>query len=134
MKKIFLITAFILIASSSQAQVYKFITSSFSVSERMGKGDWTKWSKPQDASIVISVDPKKNRIVIYSQEVQLYTIMNYEPPIENDNSIVNGFTCIGEDGQRFTISIITRKDQGNRKQLYLNQKDVMIVYNMRNYK
>lgn len=134
MKKIFLITAFLLIASSSQAQVFKFITSSFSVSERSGKGVWTKWSKPQDASIVISVDPKKNRIVIYSQEVQLYTIMNYEPTIENEKSIINGFICSGEDGQRFTISIITRKDQGNRKQLYLNEKDVMIVYNMRNYK
>lgn len=134
MKKISLIIAFLFIATASQAQVYKFITSSFSVSERTGKGDWTKWSKPQDASIVISVDPTKDRIVIYSQEVQLYTIVTYQPKIENKTSIINGFTCAGEDGQRFSISIVTRKDQGNRKQLYLNQKDIMIVYNMRNFK
>ena len=134
MKKIFLIITFLFIATASQAQVYKFITSRFSVSERTGKNVWSKWSKPQDASIVVSVDPKKDRIVIYSQEIQLYTIMNYQPTVENEKSIVNGFICAGEDGERFTISIITRKDQGNRKQLYLNQKDVMIVYNMRNYK
>lgn len=134
MKKLLLITAFLLLSSASQAQVYKFITSSFSVSERTGNKTWSKWSKPQDAEIVVSVDPKKNRIIIYSQEIQLYQIMNYQPTVENENSITNGFVCADEDGQRFTISIITRKDQGNRKQLYLNQKDVMIVYNMRNYK
>ena len=134
MKKIFLLIAFLLIATASQAQVYKFITSSFSVSEKSGKNVWTKWSKAQDASIVISVDPSKDRIVIYSQELQLYQIMNYQPTIENEKTITNGFVCADEDGQKFTISIITRKDQGNRKQLYLNQKDVMIVYNMRNFK
>lgn len=134
MKKIFLLLAFLFIASSTQAQVYKFITSSFSVSERTGNNVWSKWSKPQDAAIVVSVDPKKDRILIYSQEVQLYKIITYQPTIENETSIINAFTCSGEDGQKFTISIITRKDQGNRKQLYLNQKDVMIVYNMRNYK
>ena len=133
MKNIFLIVTFFFIAST-QAQVHKFITSSFSVSERAGKGEWTKWSKPQDAEIVISVDANKNRILIYSQEVQLYTIVTYQPKIENDKSIVNGFVCADEDGQKFDISIITRKDQGNRKQLYLNQKDIMIVYNMRNFK
>ena len=95
---------------------------------------WTKWSKSQDAAIVVAVDSKKDRIIIYSQEVQLYKIINYQPTTENKTSIINAYTCSGEDGQRFTISIITRKDQGNRKQLYLNQKDVMIVYNMRNYK
>ena len=134
MKKLLLITAFLLLSSASQAQVYKFITSSFSVSERTGNKTWSKWSKPQDAEIVVSVDPKKNRIIIYSQEIQLYQTMNYQPTHENENPITNGFVCADEDGQRFTISIITRKDQGNRKQLYLNQKDVMIVYNMRNYK
>ncbi len=134
MKKIFLITIFLFIATASQAQVYKFITTSFSVSERTGKNGWTKWSKPQDASIVVSVDPSKDRIVIYSQELQLYQIMNYQPTVENEKTITNGFVCADEDGQKFTISIITRKDQGNRKQLYLNQKEVMIVYNMRNFK
>ena len=134
MKKIFLLLAFLCVANSTQAQVYKFITSSFSVSERTGNNVWSKWSKPQDAAIVVSVDPKKDRILIYSQEVQLYKIITYQPTIENETSIINAFTCSDEDGQKFTISIITRKDQGNRKQLYLNQKDVMIVYNMRNYK
>lgn len=134
MKKVVLIIVFLCLANTSQAQVYKFITSSFSVSERIGNGQWTKWSKPQDAEIVVSVDPKKDRIIIYSQEVQLYRIMSLEPTIENEKSLINGFVCADEDGQKFTISIITRKDQGNRKQLYLNQKDVMIVYNMRNFK
>lgn len=134
MKKVLLVIAFLFIATASQAQVYKFITTSFSVSEKTGNKTWSKWSKAQDASIVVSVDPNKDRIVIYSQEIQLYQIMNYQPTIENDKTITNGFVCSDEDGQRFTISIITRKDQGNRKQLYLNQKDVMIVYNMKNFK
>ena len=115
-------------------QAFLTVQIDFFVAHKTGNNIWSKWSKAQDASIVVSVDPSKDRIVIYSQEIQLYQIMNYQPTIENDKTITNGFVCSDEDGQRFTISIITRKDQGNRKQLYLNQKDVMIVYNMKNFK
>jgi hypothetical protein len=59
--------------------------------------------------------------------------LNYENEEENDKDIIYPFTCKNDDGVPFTISIITRKNQNNRKQLYINQKDVILVYNIINY-
>lgn len=116
----------------SQAQVYKFQTTGFSVMEKNEKGVWGKWSDLQKASIIITLDTNKSRIVVYSQEIQLYRITKYQEMEENDNDIIYPFTCQDDDGEEFTISIITRKNQKNRKQLYINQKNVIVVYNIVN--
>ncbi len=118
----------------AKAQVYKFQTTGFSVLEKNDRGVWGRWSDFQKADIVITLDTSKNRIVIYSQEIQLYRIVSYEPQEENENDLIYPFTCMDDDGQKFTISIITRKNQGNRKQLYINQKDFIIAYNIVNMK
>ena len=117
----------------SYCQVYKFQTTGFSVLEKNEKGNWGKWSDLQDASIVITLDTTKNRIIVYSQEIQLYEIMNYEKVQENDNDEIYTFQCRNDDGEPFVISIIKRKNQENRKQLYINQKNVIVVYNIKNF-
>lgn len=117
----------------SYCQVYKFQTTGFSVLEKNEKGNWGKWSDLQEASIIITLDTTKNRIVIYSQEIQLYEIMNYEKVQENENDEIYTFQCRNDDGEPFVISIIKRKNQENRKQLYINQKNVIVVYNIKNF-
>lgn len=130
--KIALVLLF-LATGQAQAQVYKFLTTGFSVMERNEKGNWGKWSDLQKASIVVTLDTNKNRIVVYSQEIQLYRIVEYQPAEENENDLIYPFSCTDEDGQPFTVSIITRKNQGGRKQLYINQKDVIVMYNIVNF-
>lgn len=117
----------------SEAQVYRFRTTGFSVMERDPKGKWGKWSELQPTEIIVTLDTNKNRIIIYSQEIQLYRIVEYKPEEENANDLIYGFECADEDGVPFTISIITRKNQGGRKQMYINQKDVILMYNIVNY-
>lgn len=119
--------------SGAKAQTYKFLATGFSVMEKDDKGNWGDWSKLQPSSITITLDTDKNRIIIYSQEVQLYQIVDYVAKEENENDLIYPFTCADEDGWPFTISIITRKKQNNRKQLYVNQKNVVLVYNIINY-
>jgi len=119
--------------TKSSAQVYKFQTTGFSVLEKNEKGKWGKWSDLQKADIVITLDTNKNRIIVYSQEIQLYKILSYGEKEENDNDIIYTFECADTDGQPFVISIITRKAQNHRKQLYINQKDVIVVYNIINF-
>lgn len=132
--KIILIALFLAAGiHSSQAQTYKFLTTGFSVMERNDKGKWGKWSDLQKASIVITLDTNKNRIVVYSQEVQLYRIVEYQKAEENDDDLIYPFSCTDENGMPFTITIITRKSQGGRKQLYINQKDVILMYNIVNF-
>jgi len=115
------------------SQSYKFLTTGFSVLEKDAKGNWGKWSELQPSSMVITLDTNKNRIVIYSQEVQLYDIVEYQDKTENEDDLIYPFSCKDDNGVPFTISIITRKKQDNRKQLYINQKDVIVVYNIINY-
>ena len=114
----------------TSAQTYKFQSKNFSVMEKTPKGTWGKWSDLQDAGIVITVDTNKNRIVVYSQEIQLYTINTYGDREENDSDIIYPFSCQDADGEKFTISLITRKQQNYRKQLYINHRDVIVVYNI----
>lgn len=114
----------------ASAQTYRFKTTGFTVLDKIRGGG--KWSDFQTSSMVITLDSKKDRIVVYSQEVQLYRIVSYEPKEETDDDLIYPFICQDDDGQKFTITIITRKKQGNRKQLYINQKDFVIAYNIEN--
>jgi hypothetical protein len=131
-KKIVFVFLIAIGTQQSHAQIYKFITTGFSVMEKDIKGDWGKWSDLQPASIVVSLDTNKGRILIYSQEIQLFDILKYEDTVENNDDLIYSFTCTDDDGMPFTISIITRKKQDNRKQLYITQKDVIVVYNIEN--
>lgn len=114
----------------SYSQTYKFRTSGFSVLEKNEKGKWGKWSDLSLVNIMVSLDTDKNRLVVYSRNIQLYNILVYQPESESENDLVYSFTCKDNDGVDCTVSIITRKKQENRKQLYITYSDHVIVYNI----
>jgi hypothetical protein len=116
----------------SYSQNYKFKTSGFSVLEKKENGKWGKWSDLDLVNILVTLDTNKNRIVIYSQVIQLFEIIDYQATEENDTDIVYSFTCKDNNGDDCTLSIITRKKQDNRKQLYINYDDRIVVYNIFN--
>lgn len=112
------------------AQKYRFKTSSYSVMEKDAKGKWGKWSDFKDTNLIITLDGDKNRIVVNSQQTQLYNIEVYGTTIENDTDKTMTFNCIDNGGDRCIIEIITRKKQDNRIQFYINYPDLKIVYNI----
>ena len=118
---------------TAKAQTYKFITTGFSVMEKNSDGKWGNWSDLQETKLIISLDTNKNRFMIYSQEIQWYDILDYEKEEVTEENIVNPFSCKDEDGYAVTLSIITRKNQGNRKQLYITRNNYVLVYNIENY-
>jgi hypothetical protein len=131
--KIYLVLLFLVMGlQHSFGQNYKFKTSGFSVLEKTEKGKWGKWSDLDLVNILVTLDTDKNRIVVYSQIIQLFEIIDYQPIEENDTDIVYSFTCKDNEGLDCTVSIITRKKQDNRKQLYINYEDRIIVYNIFN--
>lgn len=117
---------------SSYSQSYKFKTSGFSVLEKNEKGKSDKWSDLQLVNLLVTLDTDKNRIVVYSQIIQLFQIIEYQSTEENETDIVYSFTCKDNEGVDCTVSIITRKKQNNRKQLYINYENRIIVYNIFN--
>ncbi|WP_366182632.1 hypothetical protein [Flavobacterium ovatum] len=114
------------------SQSYKFTTSGVSVLEKNDRGKWGEWSNLELVNLVVNLDTNKNRIVVYSRIIQVYDIVTYAPAEENDSDIVYSFMCKNIDGENCTLSIITRKNQGNRKQLYINFGDRIILYNIFN--
>ncbi|MFV8328383.1 hypothetical protein [Flavobacterium sp. ZS1P14] len=131
--KIYIILLFLVLGfQNSYSQSYKFKTSGFSVLEKNEKGKWGKWSDLDLVNILVTLDTNKDRIVIYSQVIQLFEIIDYQATEENDTDIVYSFTCKDNNGDDCTLSIITRKKQDNRKQLYINYDNRIVVYNIFN--
>ncbi|MDQ6469310.1 hypothetical protein RB619_01555 [Flavobacterium sp. LHD-80] len=125
-----LILFFIFGLQSVQSQSYNFKTSGFSVLEKNQKGKWGEWSNLDLVNLSVVLDTDKHRIVVYSQEIQLFNILDYIEREENDTDITYSFMCKDNDGKECKLSIITRKKQDFRKQLYINYDDHIIVYNI----
>ncbi|RED26421.1 hypothetical protein BD847_0339 [Flavobacterium cutihirudinis] len=114
----------------AQSQSYHFKTSGFSVLEKNQKGKWGEWSNLDLVNLSVVLDTNKHRIVVYSQEIQLFSILDYIEREENETDITYSFMCKDNDGRECKLSIITRKKQDYRKQLYINYDDHIIVYNI----
>ncbi|WP_431244768.1 hypothetical protein ACQ9BO_11200 [Flavobacterium sp. P21] len=114
----------------AQSQSYHFKTSGFSVLEKNERGKWGEWSNLDLVNLSVVLDTNKHRIVVYSQEIQLFNILDYIEREENDTDITYSFMCKDNDGKECKLSIITRKKQDFRKQLYINYDDHIIVYNI----
>lgn len=132
LKVVFLLVFLVLGIQKSHSQSYKFTTSGVSVLEKTERGKWGEWSNLELVNLVVNLDTNKKRIVIYSRIIQVYDIVTFVPAEENDTDIVYSFVCKNIEGEECTLSIITRKNQDNRKQLYINYGDRIILYNIFN--
>ena len=129
----YIVLLFLVLAiQQTYSQSYRFKTSGFSVLEKNDKGKWGEWSNLDLVNLSVILDTEKHRIVVYSQEIQLFNIIEYIEREENDTDIVYSFVCKDNSGIDCKISIITRKKQDYRKQLYINYEDHIIVYNIFN--
>lgn len=126
----FLLIAFLSVGS--QAQTLTFKTSSVSVTEKNEKGKWNNWSEFVDADLIITIDGKKNRIVVNSPDIQVFTIKAYGEKIENDDQKIVPFECVDNNGSKCNIIVITHKKENNRMQFYINYSEVKFVYNIYN--
>lgn len=125
----------ILLGFSTEAQSFTFKTQGFSVAQKNEKSKhFDKWSKFIPTELIIVFDPEKERVVVYSQEVQLFQIVEFLPAKETETDLTYSFPCLDTNQQECNVSIITRKNQGNRKQLYIYYPTKIIAYNIENYK
>lgn len=113
-----------------KAQTYRFKADSFSIIEKNNNGNWGKWTEFNNTPVVITLDGTKDRIVVNSQEIQLYRILAYgEKIVEKDKETIP-MKCADNNGGLLTILIVTKKNEAGRKQFYINYDDVKIVYNV----
>ncbi len=119
-------------SATAIAQTLTFKTSSVSYSEKNENGKWTNWSDFVKADLVITIDGKKNRIVVNSPELQVFTITAYGEKIENDDETIVPFETTDHNGSKCKIFVITKKKEDNRMQFYINYSEVKFVYNIYN--
>ncbi len=117
----------------SFGQTYNFKTSGLSVLEKKNTGKWGAWSDLELVNILIKLDTDKNRILIYSEAIQVFEIVDYIPFFEAQTDDIHSFVCVDNLGEECALSIVIRKKQDNRKQLYINYDNRVIVYNISNY-
>lgn len=131
MKSLKCILLCLLFASvTAYAQKYNFKTSGFMVSQKDKKGNWGDWSKLQKTEMTVLLDMESHRIVVYSELLQLFSIMKYgNQETIGDDDVVK-FNCVDNNGVECTLAIYTRKKQGSRNQLYITYQDIIIAYNM----
>ncbi len=118
------------ISQKTIAQVFRYKATSFSVMEKDAKGNWLNWTDFEPSTVVITIDGKKDRVIVASQEIQLYKIMNYGDKISTKTTSTVPLNCIDNDGGDCTILIITKKNEDDRMQFYINYEDLKMVYNV----
>ena len=127
-----LLLLLLIVSSLGFSQTIKIKTNSVSFTEKDAKGSWGAWSDFKPAEILITIDASKDRIVVNSPEIQVFSIKAYGEKIENNIEKTVPFTCVDANGSKCIILAITKKTEGNRMQFYINYSDVKFVYNIYN--
>lgn len=131
MKKLVIILFFGLCFQFGFSQTYQFKTTGYSVSLKNPNNDqWTKWSKTQPTEILINLDRDKHRFIIYSEIIQLFNIVKYEEKVENAEGTSNKYICVDNEGLNTVITIISPKNAGPNKQIYITTEEMIIEYDM----
>lgn len=126
----FLLFLFVICTRLGYAQTIKIKTSSVSFTEKNAKGSWGDWSDFKPAEILITIDASKDRIVVNSPEIQVFSIKEYGDKIENNIEKIVPFTCVDANGSKCIVLVITKKTENNRMQFYINYSEVKFVYNV----
>ena len=115
---------------SSFAQQFRFKTTQMTVLEKDNKNNWGEWSTPEKTEMYVTLDYDKDKIVIYSREIQHYTIVEYLDKEVTKTDEINSYLCKNQLGTPVKISFMTRIDQGNKPQLYVYFKDFVFCYDI----
>jgi len=122
---------FLIASASAFAQQFKFKTTSLTVLERGGKyNEWGKWSQPLETQLFVTLDFDKNRIVVYSREIQHYKIIESLPKEVTEVDEINSFLCKNQFGEQAKLSFIVRKNEKNKTQLYIYFTDIIFCYDI----
>lgn len=130
MKKLVAILFFGLCTQLGFSQTYQFKTVNYSVSQKTEKGTWSKWSKTQPTELLINLDRDKNRFVIHSEIIQLFSILKYEDKVETAEGTSNKYFCVDNVGLDTVITIVSPKNAGSSKQIYIANEEMIIEYDL----
>lgn len=128
--QLLIVCLFVGFGNMASAQPIRFQASSVSFTDKKDNGQWNEWSDFVDAKVLITLDPKKDLIVINSSEVQSFKIKAYGEITDNEEVNIVPFECVDNKFSKCNILIITKKKENNRVQFYITYNEVKFVYNI----
>lgn len=127
MKKLYtmLIVMFITIPCFAQTEYFKAYAYSSKV---MVSGQWSEWLDWISTDINVKIDFDKARVIIYSNEPQIYRLIEeVEAPYDDGGQQIK-YRMIDQDGDYGSIRF--RKQYNGTIQLYIDYADIKWVYNI----
>lgn len=131
LKSTLLLGLFLLMSSMSFAQIVKLRTTGLAIRHEIDAYTWGEWSDLEEVSILVVMDIDASRISIYSNETQVYDVIQAEEPrYDDDGDKFMPYICINEDGVKCRVELATLNSQNGRNQLYVKFENMMFVYNL----
>lgn len=130
MKRKFIFLLMFLATLAVQAQVQKF--TAYELSSKTYNGySWSDWSKFEPTEILVSVNLDDKKIKIYSQETQIYDIIEFnEKEVDADGDESYRLYCEDKDGQNCHVDLYFLKSQDSMMQIYIRYQNMQWVYNL----
>jgi hypothetical protein len=130
-KSVGLAILLLIFTSSAFGQVYKMRSTSLSSKYKINNYRWSDWSEAEEASILMTIDMNKDRIIIYSKETQIYDIAEYEgKTTDDDGDDFISYYCVNEEGITCRVRLAKLNSQNGRNQIYIDFSDFRFVYNV----
>ena len=129
MKKIVLILGLLLSFSTMYSQEIEYYSNFTSYKRLIEKDKWTDWTDWREYYVEIVFDTDSNTITIYDENIiKVYKIHPIYEKSEDSNSITIKYKVV-ESGNN-CLYIRFRNQHDGVKQLYLDYKDLVYVYNL----
>lgn len=128
MKRILIIIMFGLFCIGAiQAQTQWFKATEFAA-RVVNNGYWTKWSNWESVDINIKFDLSNDLIIIYSQETQIYKVLEQVKSSYDSNGTQAKFRVIDQDYDEGFLRL--RVENNGNSQIYVDYADISWVYNV----
>lgn len=128
MKRILIVIMFgLFCVGAAQAQTQWFKATEFAV-RVVDNGHWTKWSDWESVDINIKFDLSNDLIIIYSQETQIYKVLEQVKSPYDSNGTQVKFRVLDQDYDKGFLRL--RVENNGNSQIYVDYADISWVYNV----
>ena len=129
MKKIVLILGLLLSFSIMYSQEIEYYSNFTSYKRLIEKDKWTDWTDWREYYVEIVFNTDSNTITIYDENTEkIYKIHPIYEKSEDSNSITIKYKVV--ESENNCLYIRFRNQHDGVKQLYLDYKDLVYVYNL----
>ena len=124
----------LLFTTTGFSQITKFRTTGFAYTTKNSEGNWEEWSDFEDISLLVVLDNDKSRVTVYSDEKQVYDIVNTDEETSDGTTDESGdqswsFTAVDQDGDECELKMMVRYSQDDQRQeIYIIYDDYAWVY------